>query len=399
MPPRASSSQSTITNTNAKTQKLLGSSGVSAKSSTRLPGQPSPTSISGIPAVMTLQRSESKAGSTNKARLVAREASGSTGDSTSALADFFRNTTPPVDGEQIVTHRISRSVAPFRNTMDSVQFDLARDPLINSPGSSPLEPSFTPNPPHDSYQSSTTSSTALLKSTPRRNEEFLKPAAPSHEGPVRKQRRIMDPYTLDSEDELDEDDLDGLDLILPDPSRRNQEESLMDFLMNAPPPPPQTVQPFVGLSEKKVQKKNSAVSLITRFGRTPSRKSSISSPIDKPSVISSLNMVSHKPIIIENKEAEERGESEYRMRTDTSHNHRPGGNNQRTNYQAKGARIQRDDTTDSLVEFLKYTPPPPSNNTSQPFMSSQPPQKEEGGLTKIEMTLRKTKRKEVAGVV
>ena len=70
-----------------------------------------PSPPTSLPPVMNFQKidgSPSTTQSHNKKRLIAREATGSTGDSTSVLADFFRNTLPPMEGENVVQHRIPR---------------------------------------------------------------------------------------------------------------------------------------------------------------------------------------------------------------------------------------------------------------------------------------------------
>jgi hypothetical protein len=66
-----------------------------------------------------------------------------------------------------------------------------------------------------------------------------------------------------------------------------------------------------------------------------------------------------------------------------------GGVQVRVQYQARDARVERDDT-DSLVDFLKYTsPPPPMSTDASPSML-----KEEGPKFKLSFG-RKLKRNEV----
>lgn len=258
-----------------------GSGTVSPMASSFGPTPLSPGGITGIPTVLRQKRSHSHS-SGSGSRLVARDASGfTTSDSTSALADFFRNTTPPIDAEgQATQRRISRSVAPFRNTMDSDQFELPEGPEN--------EPEHVENnelPPSDlaflssvvalpeSYQSSFSSSTALLPSNSKKHDYGI---VSSVSEPKRKQNRVRDPYAIDIDELDDDDDMEALSLILP---KKREEESLIDFLRNVPPPP-QHQTPSETEAMKTVQKKNSSVSLISRFGRG-NRKNSIVSNADK----------------------------------------------------------------------------------------------------------------------
>lgn len=223
-----------------------------------------------LPPVMNLQKEEVPPSITqlhNKKRLIAREATGSTGDSTSVLADFFRNTLPPVEGENIVQHRISRSVAPFRTTLDSDRFDLD---IPNEAVTKPLLESITDSASTvaESYQSSTASSTGLLSNSVNRRE-YQRWTTPIG-GPVRKQAREADLFT---DDDLDIDY--DIDLVLPPLPKQ---ELLSDFLRNAPPSHtnrPKSTQ-FSGTSNKTPMK-TSAANLINRLSRTPSRTHSISS--------------------------------------------------------------------------------------------------------------------------
>lgn len=188
----------------------------------------------------------------NGPKLEARPAAGVGGNQTSDLIDFIREG-PPTPG----AHRIPRVVAPFRDTTDSEDLEsseperMERDiPTRGSLGStqgSSMARSFT----------SVGSRTALLESTNRAavqtgsNSRVPAPSrnAPDDPLPSRKQRRVPDPYAIDSDDE---DDLD--DLIPSKPKR--EEESLMDFLRNAPPPSSQPApQPF-NISKNSVPPKS-----------------------------------------------------------------------------------------------------------------------------------------------
>ncbi|KAG0641725.1 hypothetical protein HOY80DRAFT_1111054 [Tuber brumale] len=360
-----------------------------------------------IPTVMKQQRSDSPSTihSRPKNHLVPRDASGSTSSaSTSALADFFRNTTPPVDGEQTVQRHISRIVAPFRNTMDSAQFDAARDPertetVDSTPGGLGLGLNSAPE---GSYQSFSSSATALLRSNSGRAQDYGSMSALQ-----RKQARVRDSFAVVDIDEQDDPDLDGLELVIP---KRKEEESLIDFLRNvAPPPQPPT--PPEDPKDKTVQKKNSSVSLMGRFSRSSTRKNSIASNADRvipmvPQLPTLLDgSAKYVPLLSDTDHIPPRHSSNapppsllarrhdsYRLTSDLRE-HRMMGNGGvqvRVQYQARDARVERDDT-DSLVDFLKYTSPPPPMSTDASSML-----KEEGGIPKFKLSFgRKMKRNEV----
>ncbi|KAL4778020.1 hypothetical protein BJX76DRAFT_344332 [Aspergillus varians] len=157
---------------------------------------------------------------------------------TSDLIDFIREG-PPTAGER----RIPRTVAPFRTTMDSD--DLAYEQSTSSMTSTQGESTATKS------QVSVGSRTGLLGSSNGANTEARAERTRLHSSssanmavkddpiPRRTQRRVADPYALDwNDDEFD----DMLDELKP----KREEESLIDFLRNVPPPEsePQPPQPF-----------------------------------------------------------------------------------------------------------------------------------------------------------
>lgn len=171
------------------------------------------------------------------------------------LIDFIRQGPPGPTANP----RISRHVAPFRNTMDSEQMvgasaGRAVDATIPEVRNSQASTSIT----EPSIQSSANSNTALLKNKgqqPQRNNIF----DDDDMMPKRKQRRVRDPYAIDFSDEDEDDEL----LVTPKPPAK-KEESLAEFLRNYEPPP-EPVQPPV--SQKVPKKKASAPSLMGRFNR------------------------------------------------------------------------------------------------------------------------------------
>lgn len=214
----------------------------------------------------------SMGGSVSRARLQARDATVDNSNDNSDLIDFIRRG-PPSSGNP----RIPRTVAPFRTTMDSDQMSAAvavggkamdaqlpdHDMRYSQASTNVTEMSAP------SVQSSVNSQSALL------GRKQLSPQNGTFDDqdmmPARKQRRVRDPYALDFSDE-DEDDDFGYQ---PQPTRKVQpkEESLIDFLNNAPPPvssePP---VPFnlprtqsVPVKAQAPKKKASAPSLMSRF--------------------------------------------------------------------------------------------------------------------------------------
>lgn len=230
------------------------------------------------PKLSSDQGRPSMAGSVGRARLQARDATIDTSGDNSDLIDFIRRG-PPSSGNP----RIPRTVAPFRTTMDSDQMSAvgggrAMDASIHdsygmriSQASTNVTEMSAP-----SVQSSINSQSALLgrKQVPAQNSFDEQDMMP-----VRKQRRVRDPYALDLSDE-EEDDFD----FQPQPTRKAQpkEESLIDFLNSAQPPPPSDPVPFnlprtqtaPAEPARAPKKKASAPSLMSRFRQTSSSGSS-----------------------------------------------------------------------------------------------------------------------------
>lgn len=148
-------------------------------------------------------------------------------------------------------------VAPFRDTTDSEDPEISepervekepqtRGSLASTQGSSMANKSFT----------SVGSRTGLLESTSRSTNQAgpnTKVSAPVRSVsddplPARKQRRVRDPYAIDSDDE------DDLDELLEPQKPQREEESLIDFLRNVPPPESQPpAQPLNNASSNKMR--------------------------------------------------------------------------------------------------------------------------------------------------
>ncbi|PGH09113.1 hypothetical protein GX51_00867 [Blastomyces parvus] len=216
-------------------------------------------------------------------RLEARSAVTPKDDGTSDLIDFIR------EGPQDGSHRIPRTVAPFRTTMDSDEFLL-------TPGRGPRESarqSYTPSSTTTkSVPSSFNSRTGLLDSANRANIRTQpSPSAPNggidtaeSAMPIRKQRRVKDPYAID----FDSDDDEFENEIVPGglKAHKEEEESLADFLRNAPPPsdldqPPQLLAVNINAANKAKMKSTSSMRTrlmrATSVDKVPSTKLSRSS--------------------------------------------------------------------------------------------------------------------------
>jgi hypothetical protein len=164
----------------------------------------------------------------SRLRLVPREPDvkgGGSGD----LIDFIREGPPNANG--VGEHRIPRTVAPFRSTMDSD--DLTRLGNV-TPSTTPI--SMAPKTSRLSGAPTVGSSRAFPQNG-RANSSGLSAPPPI----VRKTRRVKDPYAIDSDDE------DDYLTSLPSNSRNppQEEESLADFLRNTEPPKANAPTPVI----------------------------------------------------------------------------------------------------------------------------------------------------------
>lgn len=190
-------------------------------------------------------------------------------DGTSELIDFIRSGPMYSDaaGDER-QHRISRSVAPFRTTMDSDQmnewgerYTAQPDLKINtSLANGNNEPSVrSAESSHNSYRTSANSRSALLNHSANTSQDVAQPAYseqpvrltsviprsvqqafPTPSDSIKKTRvRNKDPYAIDFDDDDDDDDL----LTALPKGRQREQESLIDFLRNSEPPEPSSARP------------------------------------------------------------------------------------------------------------------------------------------------------------
>ncbi|KAL2857932.1 hypothetical protein BJY01DRAFT_201542 [Aspergillus pseudoustus] len=275
-----------------------------------------------------------------KNRLQARPATVAKGEVTSDLIDFIREG-PPTLGAR----RIPRTVAPFRSTMDSdeLNYEQGTPSITSTQGESIATKS----------QVSVGSRTALLDSA---NGTFITgtrgvPSSSSHPKdedarPKRTQRRVPDPYAIDWDD-------DEFEVMQQEQKPKREEESLIDFLRNVPPPQaePQT-QPFA-LSNPPSKASSGS------FGGASGMKARLlrtSSSEKTPSSKSSKNSLRYQS------DQHTMGSSNYTTKL---------GSERRTGATyGLPAVTERQTETSALADFLRNTGPP------EPPPSRAPPPKE-----------------------
>lgn len=321
------------------------------------------------------RRAESSAG---RSKLQARDAVVPRGDSISDLIDFVRSG-PQLEKE---AHRIPRTVAPFRSTMDS-------DQMSGAVGGKAIDASL-PDPRYSqasaSMHSSINSQSALIASSSKMNKPL--PAQKSNDFddedmmPKRKTRRVRDMYQIDFSDE--EEEYEALANSRPKPVK---EESLAEFLANVPPPPDSSPAPIYNTASNsgKIKKKSSSPGLMSRFGRKdsgpqppPKPKSSGQDSRSAGSRTGSRppQLPTHTPIAVQftsNKPATyepARGPSnDYVSQLDSARNKVA-----QKSYQPREA-VYSTTRTNDLAAFLRSEPP--SSMSSQPQTFTPALQKEE----------------------
>ena len=169
-------------------------------------------------------------------KLQAREATVTNNNATADLADFLRSGPDGMDGPR----GAQRPGAHIQPAAVSNGYVNGRQTVGSGTSVASTQDSFAPS---KMTQSSTNSRTGLLDTSNRtqpsspdagRNNGVPSPRSLDlPPGRVRKQRRVRDPYAIESDDEND-------DILLP-PER--EEESLSDFLRNYTPPPAAATRP------------------------------------------------------------------------------------------------------------------------------------------------------------
>ncbi|KAH6655895.1 hypothetical protein BKA67DRAFT_562088 [Truncatella angustata] len=306
-------------------------------------------------------------GSLNRIRLQARDAAVSTSNESSDLIDFIRRG-PPTTGSN---PRIPRNVAPFRNTMDSDQMQMsgagggkAIDATIPEVRHSRASTTVT----ETSLPSSINSQSALLSQAKKPTNHTNK-FDEDDMMPKRKQRRVRDPYAIDSSDEEEGEDDDDFDITPQPKPKPKKEESLIDFLNNyAPPSNAAPPQPFITAQapQPAPKKKASAPSLMSRFrsagsGSSSATKNNGPSATNPRSVSSQMGSArGHVPI------------SAHMPNSVAAFSNQPQPSANRAVSSSSGSRVlmkkyePRDATssgmgrTSDLASFLRDSEPPPS---------------------------------------
>ena len=223
-------------------------------------------------------------------KLQAREPTVSYSDQSSDLIDFIRQ--GPAHDRGDGSHRIPRTVAPFRRTMDSDEIqDLgtgkAKETRDARSSVASTQDSLGAS---KSIPSSLNSRTALIDNSNRskpRNVSAPVASSPARldepPHPTRTQRRIKDPYVVDTDSDEENENT-----ITPQP--REHEESLIDFLRNLTPPPSKPTRPSAiddaqKPSRNTLQKASNGSSMRDRFpqkgGSPSSSKTSTSRQIPR----------------------------------------------------------------------------------------------------------------------
>ncbi|KAF3173635.1 hypothetical protein EYR41_004594 [Orbilia oligospora] len=273
-PPRGASLQAI--NTQPNTGITAGQAPLSPLESPRSPATRSPL-IPRRPTASSIDEIRSLRSASSRGKLVARAPQPATADSTLALIDFFRNTPPPLDAPVNPPLGRSSSVSSRTPSVSSrtpsissrTPYRSAMDSKHSGPNATPQDSMTSIAEKSNSHSSFHSQADLIKKPEPPQPSPRVLQRPQTDGGPTRKQVRIKDPYAIDSDDEDDE-------LFDRPAPRARQEESLMDFLMNAPPPEPTPVQPFV--QQQPLKKKSSAAQLIGRF-RSSSKSSKISKAI------------------------------------------------------------------------------------------------------------------------
>ena len=342
-------------------------------------------------------------------KLQARDPTVSYGDQSSDLIDFIRQ--GPAHDRGDGNHRIPRTVAPFRTTMDSDEIQAlgsgkGKEALDASSSIASTQDSLAPV---KSIHSSSNSRTALIDTTNRSKARNVtapvafnppRPDEPPH--PVRKRRRVKDPYAIDID--TDEDDE-----LTTTPKPQHQEEHLIDFLRSVTPPPPRPIVPsaFDGVQKptrNTLQKKSSGPTMRDRFAQNSSppssSKTSMIKPVPRPGSGSGSSNVRRKNDALQIPPSSARTTSPHLItqvgtKFDSYRPTRPTyaahidreRNGARRTYQARPARPERepDSGLSELADFFRNSgpPSPPFTPTAAKASPVVRVAKEEKGFGKI----------------
>jgi hypothetical protein len=315
--------------------------------------------------------------SRTRVRLEARDAAVPYGHHSSDLADFIRQGPPNGQNRVIANGGSTRPTRTSSRTAPVIDRKSAAAPAVQK--------SSQASPVQSRAQLAPSSSHSASKSIESRDDD---PPVPK-----RTQRRVRDPYALDSDSE-DEETLQPVQPV-------KREESLLDFLSSAPPPNPAEPKPFTSSATGKVlqsrPQENGNIVSFGRFGRKDSKTStqlngkrgsiSGSSGAVQPNqsrVTNTAPQISLPPPGRSSplfNESNGLGMDNYRPNASRgSERAQPSRSGSRGNgapaYQARGARMDSGRMTD-FADFLRTSGPPTSTSTYAP------PVKDQGGFSKM----------------
>ena len=339
---------------------------------------------------------------TTRGAMQPRGASGAS-PGNSDLIDFIRSG-PEEDGK----HRISRSVAPFRNTMDSEQFRDTDTRLSHDKPSGSTLSANIPQSARSSQRTSVNSRSALLNgagnnaatahpaysgkpqtlSTPSQSSQATRTPSALESEPTKKRYRNEDPYAIDFSD----DDTDDLVTALPKNGAR-KEESLVDFLNSMEPPkdngkPEPLINPNSAQAKKLIQNAkangmNSSTRTLQGDGRA---RSAQSNPGPRPGYAGSVNSA------LSNGSRPQPAGTQFMSTSITA------GNAPRPKMVARTSDQGRENSTNDLASFLRDSGPPddpdsaPAPSVGRAKTSAKPAEKERkksGGLNFFGRTKKK----------
>ncbi|KAF7182542.1 hypothetical protein CNMCM7691_002113 [Aspergillus felis] len=275
-------------------------------------------------------------------RLEARSAVAPRGHRTAELVEFLREGPP-----NIGAHQVPRTIGASRETMDMDELRQGAPSVASTRGGSMATRSLA----------SVGSRTALLESANRStaqgassvNAANLSSSRDSTDPqPARKQRRVRDPYAID-----DSDDDEYLEELLEPSKPKREEESLIDFLRNVPPPDvePQPLALNMPTSKSTSTGLGSASAMKARLLRNTS--------FDK-----SLSVKSSKTSLRQQQEGYLTGQSNYTVKVGMERN----GGAIHAGY-GLSAVPEKQTETSALASFLRSTGPPEPPADRRPSLS------------------------------
>lgn len=276
---------------------------------------------------------------TNGPRLEARPAVSPRGDQISELIDFLREG-PPSSGLQQAAH----TTGPSQDMLASADLRSQIPSVASTQAGSMTTQSLTSFGSHTALLDSANRSTAQTDTVLRAATSSS--STPDETQPARKQRRVRDPYAID-----DSDDDELLEELLEPSKPKREEESLMDFLRNVPPPDfdPQPV-PIQAPPTRSPS---------TSFGSASAMKARL---LRNTSFDKSLSMKSSRSSLRQQSENYSVGQSNYTVKVGME---RTGG----TIHAGYGLSTvsEKQTETGALASFLRNTgppEPPPSRSRS-----------------------------------